>query len=143
MARLSAKLIGGEALRRRIADLTPDQNRRIVAPALVESMLLTLRIAAREKIHPGSRSSGPPKPKILTSRHGGAGLVGSLGRNEGLDKSGLPNFIEGGTHLVYGKMHEGGLGPFPPRPFLGPALADAQRQYGDIFEKHWKRAADL
>ena len=139
MARLSAKLVGAKQLEKRIADLNPEQNKRIVAPALRESMLLALRIAARDKILAGGQ--GPPRPNILTSRTGA--LRRSLGASTGLDVSGLPRFIEGGTALIYGRVHEFGSGTHPPRPFLEPALADASKEFESIFVKHWKRAAEI
>ena len=101
----------------------------------MESMLLMLRIAAREKIHHGG--GGPPKPNILTSRTGT--LRRSLGLSTSLDRSGLrQGFIEGGTALIYGAVHE--FRNAGQRAFLAPAVVDAESRIEDIFIKHWDRA---
>ncbi len=162
--RLTVKLVGSAALEKRIKELSPKQNRDIVEPALLESMLLSLRISAREKI--GAGGKGAAKAKKLTSRTGS--LRGSLESDFAIDRAGLSRgFVEGGTNLVYGSVHETGgtfavpahsranrVNPgrhdvkahtitFPPRPFLAPGLEDAPRQFESIFEKHWRRAGDL
>ena len=81
---------------------------------------------------------GPPHPSKLTSRTGT--LRRSLGPAFGLDKSGLPRFIEGGSSLVYAPVHELGLGRFPRRPFLAPAVDAVTPQLEQIMVKHWERA---
>jgi len=43
-----------------------------------------------------------------------------------LEKVGYERIVKVGTHLGYGLLHEFGLGRFPPRPFLRPALLDAK-----------------
>ena len=134
--RITAKLTGAKALQRGLDRLNPETNRRIMEPALTESMLLTLRIAARDKIFSGG--GGPPKPKILTSRTGR--LRGSLAGSRSLDKSGLSrNFIEGGSDVVYAAVHEFGSSRMPKRPYLAPALADAEAKFPDIIIKHWEK----
>ncbi len=131
-------MVGSAELRRRIKNLTPAQNAKITGPALVESMLLTLRIAARDKIYPGGK--GPPRRDQLTSRTGT--LRRSLTASFAVDRSQLPHSITGGSNVVYAAVHEFGLGRFPKRPYLAPALADASKQFDDIFAKHWQKAAD-
>ncbi len=131
------RLVGGEQLKRDILALSPAR-RKVTDPALSESMLLVLRIAAQSKIKRGGK--GPPVKGILTSRTGT--LRRSLGPSEGVDKSGLSQgFIEGGSALVYASVHENST--THPRPFLKPALDDAINQFEAIFVKHWKKAAQL
>jgi hypothetical protein len=131
---LSVKFVGGKALLRDLDKMDPSQQRKIIVPALLESVQLTLRIAAREKILPGGK--GKPRANKLTSRTGA--LRGSLSGTFSIDRRGLPRFIEGGTELVYGAVHENS-----PRAFLSPALADAREQFEGIFIKHWARVANL
>ena len=137
---IEAKIVGGPELRRRLKKLTPAQNAKITGPALVESMLLTLRIAARDKIYPGG--GGEPRDGILTSRTGR--LRGSLTAGFATDHSGLPDSITGGSNVVYAAVHEFGFPKrnIPKRPYLAPALADASKQFNSIFAKHWQKAAD-
>jgi phage gpG-like protein len=132
--------VGGKALRAKLRALNPGKNpRAAIVPALLESMELTLAIAASRKILPGGR--GAPKKKILTSRSGT--LRRSLGLSASIDQRGLPNFIEGGSRLKYARVHEigGRFGRafFPKRAFLAPALHDAQQRFPAIFEKHFAR----
>lgn len=134
-----ARLVGGEQLRKDIAKLSPKQ-RRILDPALLESGLLVLRIAAQEKIRRGGqRTKGVQSPAIqgkLTSRTGT--LRRSLGPTFGVDRSGLrQGFIEVGSELVYAPVHEFGNATHPPRPFLSPALDDSISSFRGIFLKHW------
>ena len=57
-ARLTASLVGSKELQRGLRKLNPETNRKIVDPALIESMLLTLRIAATKKIIRGGVGGG-------------------------------------------------------------------------------------
>lgn len=131
---LSAKLVGGEELKRRLRKMNPELNRRITTPALLESMLLVLRTAARVKILPGG--SGPPRPDILTSRTGT--LRRSLSGNFAVDLNERLLFVEGGTNLIYGAVHEA-----TRRAFLKPALKDDEPKFEAIFVKHWARAGEV
>ena len=133
---IEAKLVGSAELKRRLKRLTPAQNKQIAGPALLESMLLTLRVAAREKIYPGGKA--PPRNGILTSRTGT--LRRSLTASFATDRSQLPKSITGGSNLVYAPVHEFGLGRHPKRPFLQPALDDASKKFNAIFAKHWQKA---
>lgn len=72
------------------------------------------------------RGGGPPVPEILTSRHGGSGLVGTI----------MVEYVEAGytaiigPNKVYGAIHEFGGSPgmapgpaaIPARPYMHPAL---------------------
>jgi hypothetical protein len=139
---LRVSLVGSKELQRRIKKMNPEQNRRITTPALLESMQLTMRDAARNRIFPGGK--GDPKPDILTSR------TGTLRRSLGVDfefnvsvgirggRSGGLQFIEGGTHLIYGAVHEA-----TRRAFLKPALAATRNRYDDIFRRWWAREGEV
>ena len=94
---IQAKLIGSAELRRRLKKMNPAQNRRITNPALLESMQLTLRIAAQRKIKRGGGKGSPPVPNVVTS-HSGT-LRRSLAASFAIDRSGLPKFIEGGSNV--------------------------------------------
>ncbi len=131
---IQAKLIGGKELQRRLKKMNPEQNRRIVTPFLQESGLLIARIAARDKILPGGK--GPPRPDILTSRTGT--LRRSLSSNRAVDLNKRLLFVDVGTHLVYGAVHENSR-----RAFLKPALRDGSKSFERIARKHWARAGEV
>jgi len=146
---LSVKLTIDPGLTRAIRALQAPQLHQAFRKALLKSMSKTLTIARQEKIKRGgvvgkgsSKKNSPPLPHMLTSRSGD--LRRSLGENDessAVDYSQLPYAISGGTHYVYGRVHEfggtfarrGGSATYPPRPFLGPALEDASK----FFEKYW------
>ncbi len=129
------KLEGSRELQRRLRKLTPSQNSQIMGPALLEMMLLTLRISARDKIYPGGNA--PPRPDQITSRTGT--LRRSLSASFAVDRSQLPKSIEGGSNVVYAAVHEFGNSRTPKRAFLQPALDDASKQFDDIVVKHWNK----
>ena len=64
----------------------------------------------------------PPHPSKLTSRTGE--LRRSLAVNRGVDRAGLPRYIDVGSDLVYARVHEvEGAGKMRrKRPFLAPAV---------------------
>ena len=117
--------------------LNPAVNKTIAARALTESMLTVLRYAASKAIYPGGGRNAPVRNGILTSRTGT--LRRSLSSSFALDRSGLPRYIEGGTNLIYGAVHEYGGRFHKARPFLRPALAATQREFEAIFNKWWER----
>ena len=131
---IRAQLVGGKELQRRLKKMNPKLNKRITTRALLESMQFTLRVAAREKILPGG--TGPPRPDILTSRTGA--LRQSLGTNFSVQLNEAMQFVEGGTHLIYGAVHEA-----TRRAFLKPALKQASPQFERIFLKHWRREGEV
>ena len=134
-----ARLVGGEQLQKDLRKLSPAR-RKVTDAALLESGLLVLRTAAQRKIRRGGGKGSPPVQGILTSRTGT--LRRSLGPDLGLDRSGLSRgFIEVGTSLVYGAVHENSTSA--PRPFLSPALDDEISSFESIFVKHWKKGAGL
>lgn len=132
---LEAKLVGGKELQRRLDKMNPEQNRRITTPALLESMLFTLRDAAQNKIL-RSGPKGVVRSDMLTSRSGA--LRRSLSGNFAIDLNARLRFIDGGTNLIYGAVHEN-----TRRAFLAPALRDTESQYVRIVAKHWRVAGEV
>lgn len=143
MARLAVKVTGTRELNARLAQMNPGVNARITRKALRQMLLLSLRTSATKHIYPGGKAA--PKQGILTSRTGT--LRRSLGASENIDETGLRNLkrpsIGGGTHLVYGKIHELGLGRYPKRPFLAPGLTESSRKFQGIFVDHWRREGGI
>jgi hypothetical protein len=133
---LTVKLIGGPELQRRLKKMNPAQNARITTPALLESMQLTLRDARMNRIIRSAPKGAPAKPDKLTSRLGG--LRGSLTGNQSIDLNARLRWIEGGTHLIYGAVHEA-----TRRAFLAPALAATRGKYDDIFRRIWAREGEV
>lgn len=134
---VSVKIEGTEQFRQVLERALPDANPRIFSGAFVEMMLKILKNAAGKQIVQG-RGEAPPLPRRLSGRTNM--LVRSLGPAFGLDRSGLPFSISGGTDLVYGRIHELGLGRFPKRPFLEPAVEEEIQNLEDILTRHWERA---
>lgn len=126
---MQVKVTGIDKLNKKLRKINPEKNLKILTRALDKAGLLVQDIAARKKIISG-RGNAPPLSDRLTNRHGGEGLVGSIRVN----RSPFPHAIEIGTDLGYGAVHELGLGAFPPRPFLSPALKDAESRVRRFFE---------
>ena len=66
-------------------------------------------------------------------------MVGSIAVN----RTPLPAAIEVGTHLQYGAIHEQGLGNYPKRAFLEPAVEDTEDKFPESFKKNWRRVAGV
>jgi len=133
-------LVGSKQLQRELDRMNPEQNRRITTPALLESMLLTLRVAAREKIFPGGK--GAPRNDMVTSRSGR--LRGSLRGNFAIDLNERLRFVDGGSDVVYAGVHEYGSTKrnIKARPFLAPALRDTRPKFDEIFNRYWRKASE-
>lgn len=140
MAGLRVRIEGDKELLARLQKMNPGLNDRIVNDAMVESMLTILRDAAQNKIKRGGTKGSKPRPKVLTSRTGQLRKSLTLKRAS-LNKTGLPERIEGGSILKYARVHELGSPKqnIRARPYLAPALADAVKQIPGIFLKHWER----
>ncbi len=134
--KLRASIVGTKALQRRLKQLDPGENRRILTLGLTKAALMIQVDAATKQIVHG-RTKAPPLPSRLTNRSGGRGLVGSIAVN----RRPLPNAIEIGTSLVYGAVHEEGRGSYPVRAFLAPALKKIGPKLGSIIASVWKREA--
>ncbi|GAF91741.1 unnamed protein product [marine sediment metagenome] len=135
---LRVSVVGTEELKRRLAKMDPGANKRILTKSLTDAAQLISKDVKEVQIVTG-RTKAPPLPDKLTNRHGGSGLVGSIGVN----RQPLPFAVEVGTHLTYGAIHEEGRGNYPRRPFLQPALDKIAPKFGSIVVKHWKREAGL
>ena len=127
------RVIGGEEYRRYVKSVTPSQNRRISRRLLEKIVGRVQTIAAKQKIVPGRGLKAAPLASKLSFRRGGA--AGSIGP----DFSGLPAYAEVGSILDYPMFHEFGLGRFPKRPWLEPAIDDvvpnpAERWMAEIWE---------
>lgn len=86
---------------------------------------------------PNKRGGGPdPIPGILTTRHGGHGLLGTV-RYKVTGGDTVSSKVKGilGAYRPYARIHELGgragrglAAVIPPRPYLRPALEDAWRE---------------
>lgn len=133
------KVTGVDSVAKGLERMNPGLNTKIVVDSLIESISLVLRTAAQEKIVRGGARNSPPRAGILTSRTGRLRASLSL-QGGGIDKSGLPNKISGGSNVKYAGVHEFGLGRHPKRPYLKPALDQDSPKFPAIFSKHWNKA---
>ena len=132
---LDVRLIGGEKFKRVVRNLSPKHNRRIFSETLEKIVNAVQSISAEEKIIRG-RQGLPPLASKLTFRHGGAA------RSIGVDLSGLPSFAEVGSILLYPLLHEFGLGKFPKRAWLDPAIDDVVPEKSERWAvEFWERQA--
>ncbi len=140
---LRVSLVGTKELQRRLKQMNPAINKRIIRESLVEAAGKIQTNAALVQITGGGRGKGqglPPLPHKLTSR------TGTLRRSIAVDRKPLPLAIEIGPNPPadgYGEIHELGLGNYPKRPFMGPALDAISPEFGAIVIKRWKREAKL
>ena len=132
-----------ERLLRAVGTLGAPALYRPVTRFLEAAALIVLDNAAREQIIGGGRVksgvgprggkrlvSTPPHPTRLTSRSGE--LRRSLGQENsgrGIDRSGLPRWIDVGSDLQYAPVHELGLRGYPVRAFLKPAVAAVEPRF--------------
>jgi hypothetical protein len=131
----------GETLKR-LGKLNPEQNTRIISNGLEEIALRIQADAAKNQIVHGrgrGKHALPPLPDKLSSRNGGAGIVGSIRVNRGPG----PKRAEVGSDKVYSAVHEFGINPFPQRAYLAPALEVVRPRIEEIIVKHWRKEAGL
>ena len=153
----------------------PGLNHALTKALIACAILVSNEITERQIIRGGRVNVGGPrggkhlvntKPHAtkLTSRSGAGGLRESLGTSYGIDKSHVPRFIDVGTDIVYGAIHEYGgtirVTPrmrnalhyegihlrksthtitIPPRPFLKPGFEAVEPRFPDVFVKYWKQ----
>ncbi len=114
-------------------DLRGARGRTILDRSLTKAALLVQKIATTEKIVRG-RGKAPPAPGFLTNR------TSTLIRDIKTDFAELPQSASVGVSLIYGAVHEKGK-----RPFLSPALEDAEPKFAEMFireiERELSRAA--
>ena len=119
-----------------LARATPDQQSQIIPRALRRAAYMIQIDATRNKIQRGGSGPPNPPPGPLISR------TGSLRRSIRVDDSGVPRFIDVGTDLVYGVVHEIGGDNVQPRPFLQPALETVRPQIARVFEDEWNKVIE-
>ncbi len=137
---LRVSIVGDKALQKALKRANPAVNTRIIRESLLEAAGRVQADAAGVQITGGGRGKGKglaPLPNKLTSR------TGALRRSIAVDRRPLPLAVEVGTDLAYGSIHEFGIGNYPKRPFMGPALDKISPQFGAIVVKRWKREARL
>jgi phage gpG-like protein len=118
-ASLSIRVAGIESFEATLRRVAPPT--KPLARFLRKAGLLVQRIATTEMILRGGK--GPPHPTMLTSR------TGALRRSIGVDETEIPFRVTVGSNLVYAAVHELGVDPFPPRPYLAPALEKAAEKF--------------
>ena len=134
---LRVRIVGSKALTKALDKMNPGINKKILRDSLIEAALGIQKDAAGNQILRGGGGKRNARPAVagrLTSR------TGTLRRSIKVDRGPLPFAIEAGTDLVYGAVHEFGLGGRQRRPFMKPALDKVAPKFGDIVVKHWKRA---
>jgi hypothetical protein len=175
---LSISVQGLDELHERLNRVNPKTNPAWVRRSLLKAGELTQIISSRQMIIQSSRFRGPKGPRggkgrmmsagvhpsKLTSRHGGAGLVGSIRVNQ----TPLPWAIEVGTDKAYAHVHEEGgtfsVGSYsrtiasstrsggasmalvkshsrtyPKRAFMAPGVEKAAKSFDRIFSKEWAK----
>ncbi len=132
-ALLSVRVTGGAKLRAALSRLDPADNARIFSLSARE---IATKIAANARNVQLRRGGGTVHPTQLTSR------TFRLRDSIAPDFRGLPRFAEVGTDVLYGPLHEHGLG-IKARPFMAPALEAVRPQIPAIVVKHWKRAGGI
>lgn len=133
-AAITVNIEGTKELQRRLAKLNPQQNVEIFIRSAREVATLIAANARNVQIR---RGRGAVHPSQLTHRD--YGLRDSIAP----DFRGFPRFAEVGTELFYGAIHEFGLGHFPARPFMQPALDDVHPEIPSIFVRNWKKVGGL
>lgn len=128
MSSIRVKLVGGEAYLKTLDRITPKKRPGIIRRALKRAGFRMQELATTKYI---TRGGGPAKPDRLTTRTGT--LVRSIGVEE------RPTYVEVGTNVIYGRAHELGIPPMPPRPFLQPALDDVSREFPEMLLREWER----
>jgi len=139
MVGLSIKVTGGKEMAAGLRRLNPRENVRITTKGLGNVAVAIQRDVASNQIDRGRGASAPPLPHRLTSRTGGAGIVGSIRIN----RRGLPRYIEVGTDKVYGPIHEFGSATHPVRSYLAPGLEAVAPRIPGIMVDAWRREARL
>ncbi len=133
---LRVRIVGTKALTKALDKMNPGLNKKILRDSLIEAALGIQKEAAATILPGGGgkRNARPPVADRLISR------TGTLRRSIKVDRGPLPFAIEAGTDLVYGAVHEFGLGGRKRRQFIKPALDSVAPKFGEIVIKHWKRA---
>ena len=133
---LRVTFTGQERLQRALSKMRKPELDKPVSRFLLSAAFAVLKDATENQIIRGGSFGGqqsPPHPSRVTSRTGE--LRRSLGVSRGLDRSGLPGYIEFGSDLVYAQIHELGLGRYPKRAFLVPALERVSVRFEEMLAR--------
>jgi HK97 gp10 family phage protein len=132
-----ATITGDKEWLRKLEKLSPQKHKEIMSKSLLECGMLVQANAAQKQIMGGGQKAKgvqiKPHPSRLTSR------TGTLRRSISTSWHRSPFEIDVGTHLVYGRVHELGLGNYPKRAFLEPAVKAEEQKFPSVFIKHWRR----
>jgi len=131
---ITVKVTGTKELRRRLAKMNPQQNEEIFIRSARQAATLIAADARRVQIRSGR---GAVHPSRLTHRSHW------LRDHIAPDFRGFPRFAEVGTDVFYGAIHEFGLGHFPARPFMAPALEAIRPKIPSIVVRNWKKVGGL
>ncbi len=116
--------------RRLLGAISPKLNPQIFRHALSEMGSL-VQDKAKSNIRSGG---GEPARGHLTSRSG------DLRRSIFVKRQGLPVFVEVTSNDVASHVHETGVGRYPARPFMVPALLSESREFVGVLLKQVDRA---
>ncbi|KKL51363.1 hypothetical protein LCGC14_2296280, partial [marine sediment metagenome] len=117
---LTIKTPDSGKINRLLRNVTPAINTRIWNRGLTQIILeMQTEVTTSGKHIVHGRGDAPPLPNVLTSRHGGSGLVGSITP----DYSGLPRLASLGSDLPYAGVHEDSK-----RAYLLPTYDDMARR---------------
>ena len=109
-----------------LANVSPDRRATFQTTALTRIILkLQSKVTTSDDFIKRGRGDASPLKTILSSRHGGSGLVGSISP----DYSGLPNLASLGSDLPYAGVHEFGSldGKTRARPYLSRTYEKARK----------------
>ncbi len=151
----------------------PGLNRVLAKGLIASAELVSNEITERQILRGGRRKvkgprggtkmvSAPANARQVTSRSGTLRL--SLGTSYGINKSGIPKFIEVGSDLEYAAAHEYGatirvtdamraalhyvgihlrksttILNIPPRPFMRPGFEKVEPRFPSLFVKFWRQ----
>jgi len=116
---LTIKTPDSGKINRLLRNVTPAINTRIWNRGLTQIILeMQTEVTTSGKHIVHGRGDAPPLPNVLTSRHGGSGLVGSITP----DYTKLPRSASIGSDLIYAGVHEDSK-----RAYLLPTYIDLER----------------
>ena len=125
--RFTLKLRGAKEFQAALGRLSPAKNPVVMRRALGEIGDLGAETTRDEYLQGGGRSRLQRQ-------------TGELRDSIEVDKSGLPKKVRWGTPIFpWPEFHENGLGRWPKRPFIKPALREAMKRAEAIVLHHWKR----
>lgn len=130
---VEVKITGDENLRRLLRRMSPQSNPAWVRRGMLKVGFQMQTLAASKYILRGGGPRAPVHPTMLTSR------TGTLRRSIAVNRRRLPFTVSVGTHLRYGRTHELGLGPYPRRAFLDPALQEVAKTAANVLAEEWEK----